>query len=389
MKYTLPLITLFIPLYLLAQNPIALEFEHDGLAREYLLYVPADYTPGDVLPLVFNFHGITSSAGEQYIYTGLLGSMNTVADTGHFFVCYPNGVKIPDDDGFEWNVGFAFSSTTADDVGFVERLIDTLHANYGIDQNRVYATGMSNGGYFAYRLACELSGRIQAVASVTGTIVPGEETQCRPERPVPVLQLHGTADPVVRFNGSQSGLSMDDLIKFWTDNNRCFTSDQDVFNFPNINTVDGSTVSKTTYTNCQGDNEVVFYRVEGGEHTWPGSSLTELGVTNQDIVASREIWEFFRPYSGPIVTSTEDIPQASFALQVQPNPFVDQIQLNTKTEAIQTIIVSDLLGRTVYQNHSLRTPQHQIPTTDWTPGLYLLRVETVSGAVSVQKIIKS
>ncbi len=388
MKNNLLLVLFLFPLISFAQTPEVGSFTHDGIERDYLVRLPTGFTPGESLPLVFNFHGIGSTSGEQFIYTGLLGGMNIVADTGNFIVCYPDGTRIPNDEGFEWNVGYRFSSTTADDVGFVDELIDTLHAKYQIDLNRVYATGMSNGGYLAYRLACELPHRIQAVASVTGSIVPEELMNCQPSRAVPVLQVHGTADPVVPINGFDHGLPIADVIQFWLDNNNCMSGTSTVVEFDDINQSDGSTVKKTTYADCSGTSQVLYYEVEGGEHTWPGSSLTDIGITNQDIVASREIWEFFLQYTAPIPVSTRDLGTATFNLQIQPNPFTDQVLVEVEEETLQSLVVTDLLGRTIYQNDKVQALQQAIPTSDWNSGIYLLRAETPSGAVSVHKIIK-
>ncbi len=118
-----------------------------------------------------------------------------VADTAGIVVVYPNGIDET------WNVS---STTGTDDVGFISALIDTVDYQYSIDLNRVFATGMSMGGFMSYRLACELSERIAAIASVTGlqAFYP-----CNPNRPVPILQFHGTADPVVPYAGVPATIS--------------------------------------------------------------------------------------------------------------------------------------------------------------------------------------
>ncbi|RMF00022.1 MAG: hypothetical protein D6772_06880, partial [Bacteroidetes bacterium] len=152
-----------------SQERIIGRITHDGLEREYRLYVPAAYDGQSPWPLVFNFHGFTSNAAQQEIYS----NMNTVADTAHFLVCYPEGI------GNAWNVGWSFGST-ADDVGFVDALIDSLSLAYELDAGRIYACGMSNGGFMSYRLACERSNRFAAIASVTGSMTRNYD--CEPTR---------------------------------------------------------------------------------------------------------------------------------------------------------------------------------------------------------------
>jgi len=138
-----------------AQN-IDASFTHDGILREYIVHLPTDYVQGNQLPVVLNLHGITSNASQQLFYS----NFNPVSDTGNFIVVYPEGTEIVGGTGRQWNVNFPFSTNNADDVGFISNLIDTLHADYNINLDKVYVTGMSNGGYMAYKLACELTDKI-------------------------------------------------------------------------------------------------------------------------------------------------------------------------------------------------------------------------------------
>ena len=276
-------------------------FIHDGIVREYQLYVPPNYTPGDQWPIVFNLHGITSNAAQQTFYT----AFNFVADTADFFVCYPEGTEIPGGSGRQWNVSFPLSTNTTDDVGFIDNLIDTLYAHYDINLDKVYVTGMSNGGYMGYKLACEITDRITAVASVTGSMVPVVADNCAPTQTIPIMQVHGTADPTVAYNGSNFGIPIEELVSQWVEHNQCALT-PDTFQFPDINTTDNCTMERIAYTNCDGDRKVYFYRVDGGEHTWPGASIN-ISVTNQDINASIEIWNFFNQYGVDIPTFNKEV----------------------------------------------------------------------------------
>ncbi len=212
---------------------------HDGLQRNYRLHLPTGYSADQEYPLVFNLHGFTSDALQQEFYSG----MNAVADTAGFIVCYPNGVNNA------WNVGWSFGST-ADDVGFIENLIQELAENYGIDTTRVYSCGMSNGGFMSYRLACELNDRIAAIASVTGGMFSGYLPQCEPGRPVPILEIHGTADDVVPYDGTPNvNAPVETTVNFWADNNGCAAM-PDGIPLPNTAPNDGSTAERFDYPGC-------------------------------------------------------------------------------------------------------------------------------------------
>lgn len=387
MKKILPIFAfLFLFTTLLsAQDKVEYSFDYDGLTRDYFVILPNGYTPGTPVPVVFNFHGITSSNEEQYGYTGLFGGFNEVADTGQFIVCYPNGTKIPNDTGFEWNVGFSFSTSTADDVGFVDALIDTLYADYNIDLNRLYATGMSNGGYFAYRLACELPERFQAIASVTGSIVPEEFAKCYPGTTIPVMQIHNTGDQVVPYNGFQHGTPIEEVIARWRQFDFC-SPVADTFAFPNIDLLDGSTVEKYSWTDCYANRQVVLYKVNGGDHTWPGSKLV-LAATNNDILASREIWEFFLQFNQPIAVSTQKPLQVLEELTFSPNPFQESLYIQSNGSQISAIQVFTTTGQLVHQSNRISSQNHQLSLENLNKGMYLVQVKTAKGS-QTHKVIK-
>jgi polyhydroxybutyrate depolymerase len=251
------------------------------------LYVPASYSPGNDLPLVLNFHGYTSNAWQQAFYS----NFNTVADAEGFIIVYPDGTL--DNQGTtHWNVGWGGS--TVDDIGFTSALIDSISAEYSINQDRVYSTGMSNGGFMSYQLACELSDRIAAIASVTGSMNLGWFNSCNPNHPMPVMEIHGTLDPTVSYNASSFTESIPDILDFWANFNNC-NSTPIISNVPDIITTDGCTAEHQIWENGDNGATVEHYKIIDGEHTWPGA-LAIAGVTNQDINASEKIWEFFNKY---------------------------------------------------------------------------------------------
>ena len=278
-------------MFAFSQQTINGSIIHDNLQRDYILYVPALYNSTNPTPLVFNFHGYTSNAFDQMWY----GDFRSIADTAGFIIAHPMGSL--DNSGItHWNVGWGGS--TVDDIGFTAALIDSLSANYNINQDRIYSTGMSNGGYFSYHLACNLSTKIAAIASVTGAMSQYTQTICNPSHPTPVMEIHGTADLTVPFNDIISGLG------YWRSYNNC-NPIADTTIIPDLVLGDWSTVEHIVFDN--GDNGVTteLFKVINGEHTWPGSNFSS-GVTNYDINASAEIWRFFSKYdiNGLINSST-------------------------------------------------------------------------------------
>lgn len=178
----------------ITQNTILGSFMHGGLQRAYRVYVPPAYNPTLSAPLIINLHGYGSNNIEQELYT----NFKPIADTAGFIIVHPNGT--PDfSNTLHWNT---FGTSTVDDVGFLSALIDTLSTQLNINQSRVYATGMSNGGFMSFQLACQLGNRIAAIASVTGTMTVTNLGTCQPARPLPVMQIHGTADATVPYLGN-------------------------------------------------------------------------------------------------------------------------------------------------------------------------------------------
>ena len=129
-----------------SQQTINASITHGGIQRDYILYVPANYTGTNAVPLILNFHGYTSNANAQMWY----GDFRSIADTVGFIIAHPMGT-LDNSGNTHFNVGWGGSSV--DDIGFTSALIDSISAAYSINLNRVYSTGMSNGGYFSYHLA--------------------------------------------------------------------------------------------------------------------------------------------------------------------------------------------------------------------------------------------
>ena len=293
-----------------AQTTTTHTLRHDGTQRTYRLFLPSGYAVGEAVPLVLNLHGRGSTGQEQQFYAGL----DLVADTAGFAVCYPDGL------GEEWNVGWSFGART-DDVGFLTTLIDTLQAAYGFDDSRTYSIGMSNGGFMSYVLACEIPERLAGIASVTGGMLAGRRTSCQPDVPMPVMQVHGTADGVVAYTGTDGvNEPTEATVAGWAALNGC-RQNPTTTPLPDAE-ADGLTSERVVYEDCAGEAEVQLIRVAGGGHTWPGSVIDIApGRTTYDFSASREIWTFLRRFSR--VTASALPPDGRTwtpALEVWPNP---------------------------------------------------------------------
>lgn len=353
-----------------AQVSFAESMPHDGQTRWYRIHLPPNYSTNSVLPCVLNFHGLGSNAQQQEIYS----QFNQVADTAHIIVVYPEGI-----DNI-WNVGFGGAN---DDVGFTSDLIDTLQARYNIDVESVFSTGMSNGGYMSHLLACELTDKIQAIASVTGSMVPAALSSCSPSDQIPVMQIHNTDDGTVPYNGGPFAAPIEDVVDFWVGYDNCQPAN--IVDIEDIDPTDGSTVERFDYLDCDSDNEVVFYKVTGGGHTWPGSPIP-FGITCQDFDASDEIWKFFYKYrSSNVVVSNNEISVAN-EVKITPNPFTDILTVNLPTQDLKVIQVLDLNGRVVATVNE-RNSSTTIDLQNYASGIYFVQA-VYENEVVVEKVVK-
>lgn len=350
-------------------------FYYDGILRDYRLYLPDDYDGSEAWPLVFNLHGYTSNAFQQELYT----QMNVIADTGRFLVCYPNGVNNA------WNVGLGLGGPDIDDAGFLNALLDTLFVHYAVDPSRVYSCGMSNGGYMSYKLACESADRFAAIASVTGSMVPAEAALCFPSRHMPVLEIHGTGDLVVPYEGLINSLSIPELLQFWTGQNGC-QGDPEVIPIPNTSITDGCTAELFQYNDCLDGTEVWHYKVTLGGHTWPGSFLI-VGVTNQDFNASSAIWEFFLRHTlnGPSAVGEQE--EEAFQPALYPNPFTEGFSVAIPEGRAFDISVWNYLGMRVW-NAENQVDGADISGAGWPAGAYWVSMLSSEGRRYTRMVVK-
>ena len=205
---------------------------------------------------------------------------------------YPRGGQRPNPDDQR-------PSNNADDVAFFNQMLDQIGTKFSVDSTRVYALGLSEGGFMSLRLGCALSDRIAAVGAV-GATMP-KTMICLPSRPVSAVMINGTSDPVVPYGGgteknlSLQTLSAEDSAKAWSKIDRC--SEKPEKSKESAHEKGGMETKIDTYTGCQQNAQVVLYSIKGAGNTWPGGEQYEpenaIGKTSPDPNANETLWSFF------------------------------------------------------------------------------------------------
>jgi polyhydroxybutyrate depolymerase len=255
-----------------------------GLSRTLNVHVPKSYDPTTAMPLVLNFHGYSSNASQE----DLLSQMSAKADAAGFIAIFPEGTNS------SWNAGACCGQAVTDgvdDIGFVKDILDTAASKLCVDEHRIYATGMSNGGFLSNRIGCELADRFAAIAPVAG--VTGVPT-CTPSRPVPVIHFHGTADTLVPYDGnaSMNFVAVPDDFAAWGARDACTDMPSTTFT--------AGDVTCSSYLHCGGGAAVTLCTVQNGGHTWPGGTpVPTLGYTTTNISATDTMWSFFQAHPLP------------------------------------------------------------------------------------------
>jgi polyhydroxybutyrate depolymerase len=257
-----------------------------GLMRSARVHVPASYDPAKGTPLIVNFHGYTSNGQQE----DFLSQMSAKSDAAGFIAIYPEGTGASP----SWNAGACCGEAAmngTDDIGFVKAILDTAADKLCIDAKRIFATGMSNGGFLSHRIGCELADRFAAVAPVAGVL--GVAT-CTPSRPMPIIHFHGTMDTLVPYDGSASMgfASVADTFAGWGTRNKCTDQPSETFRMADAHC--------SSYLACAGGAQVTLCTVDNGGHTWPGGTpIPGLGYTTTNISATDAMWSFFQAHPLP------------------------------------------------------------------------------------------
>lgn len=271
-----------------AQN---IPFEYDGTNRQYRIHIPDDLP--DQAPLVIALHGYSGNSNEMINSYGWI----ELADERGFVIACPNGTQDQFNNRF-WDVDYDFHQQfDIDDNGFLSALAVHLQGLHGLDPERTFVTGFSNGAEMCFQLACQEPGTFHAFAPIVGMMLDPLFNSCDPAIKRPILSLNGTDDDVTLFNGDMDNTggwgayhSIPDMMALWAD--ILETPDMERTFLPDTNPNDGSTVRLDVYTSSQNDRMLRYYLVEGGGHEWPGL------WGNMDIDAAVETWNFFDSVSG-------------------------------------------------------------------------------------------
>jgi polyhydroxybutyrate depolymerase len=319
----------------------------NDVSRSYTVHLPKGYDQGQHYPVLVLLHARNQDADNM----ARLTHFNQFADNDGVIAVYVNALR------GQWNIGVRpeQSSITprrgggrrggwggggwpgggggypgggqgggqnpeattrnrpepADDVAFLNQMLDALALKYSLDTRRIYAAGLEDGGFMALRVGCNMADRVAAVAAV-GAALP-KTMICLPSRAVPALFINGTDDPIVSDSGGNYKpgqfhvLSSEDSAKAWAKFDRCAEKPAQA-KIPPLQK--GGKETKTyTYSGCQDNAQVVLYSVKGGGSTWPGGeqymSEKEVGKTSDAINANESIWSFLATKKSAADSGTE------------------------------------------------------------------------------------
>ncbi len=269
----------------------------DGKKREFYLYSPSAIR-GERLPLIVAFHGGGGTAKGM----DRLTKLSKLSDKEHFLLVYPQGLRK------HWADGRTESGEA--DIKFVSTLIGDLAKEGLVDSSRVFATGISNGGFFSQYLAKKIPSQIAAVASVAATL-PDAYLRFEPTTPLPVLYILGTKDPLVPYKGGKIGgkilrgnrgsvVSAEDAVRFWRCNNGV-EAGEGRRTIVDDGSDDGMKITLHEFTSTDPRRDVAVYTIDGGGHTWPQGwqylPAFLVGDTSRSLNCNEAIWQFFKSHA--------------------------------------------------------------------------------------------
>ena len=367
--------TLIFTLCLLLSCQLTAQYDSifvDGLYRTYLLHLPSGYDGSTDLPLVIAMHGGFGSGPQLEIQSQL----SVKSDEAEFIVVYPEGVSSPLNIR-TWNAGGCCgyaANNDINDVGFISALIDSLANEIAIETHRVYATGMSNGAFMSFRLACEISEKIAAIAPVAGTM---NVNLCAPSRAVPIIQFHSFLDSNVPYlGGIGDGVSnhynppIDSVQNAWAVMNNCNIVNDTLHNDGNY--------TQIRWSDCDCGYEQQFYITTDGGHSWHGGMQTPVGDPPSEVINANDLmWDFFQLYSLECEsTSVETKLAEELKMTVFPNPAVNRISIKLPDMISPggRFNIYDPNGKFVLSEQVTST-SFQIDLSDLPDGLYFIRYQ--------------
>ena len=270
-----------------SQNTLFCELVWEDINREFYIVSPNDLTSDDQAPLLISLHGGADYADANMQYTGFLDILNEKS----FVAIFPQGTVAEGKGDTGWYAGGDCSGLEVCDLSFIERLIDYSVEDHNIDKDRVYVSGFSNGAFMVYTLACFLSNKIAAFAPVSGSMSPDDYQICNPQRPIPIIHIHGINDDSIPIQGSDYVTPLEDVSSFLSMINNCTQSS--IIDGEDINEDGYAWYSEISY-DCNEGVTVNFTYLENFGHNWP--SLESSKGSGADIDGASFIWEFLSAY---------------------------------------------------------------------------------------------
>lgn len=354
---------------------------HDGLTRTYTVRLPGSYNGIQPLPLVIAMHGGFGSGLQLENQSRL----SLKGEAEGFIVVYPDGTQGGALNFRTWNAGWCCGpsvTNNVDDVGFINALLDEVIAAYAVDTTRIYATGMSNGGFMAYRLACEMPQRIAAIAPVAASM---GMAQCTPSRPIPVLAIHSYLDSSVPYQGGVGdGVSghynspLDSVLNAWATHSDCVIRNDTMTN--------DALYTHVRWHECVCDHEMELYITQDGGHSWAGGGQgSAIGDPPSTAVSANDlIWAFFQRYSLACPLSTGLAQPVPSPPMLHADPARGTLQLTGPSAHVLTL--HDLSGRRVLDPVRIRADL-TVDVSYLPVGVYLWTLRTQNGRVHTGRIL--
>lgn len=332
---------------------------HNSVQRLFIQYLPNNYNSStESLPLVFVLHGLDGSA-QQITSSGF----NSIADTARFIPIYPQG-KLNGFGQASWNNGTMVASN-ADDVGFIDTLIQHFEQQYNINSQKIYVCGFSEGGIMTHRLGLELNHKIAAIASMAGTISTSDKLDFATQSsPMPLMHWHGTVDQTIPFYSPQVNTIelVYPSIGFWKVQNYCSVQDSTIIAIPDI-VQDNITVDRIVYEGCM-NAPLELWKFNNGYHAWYQKG-------ENDVDGASEFWNFFNQFENEVGSS--NLTETEINLNIYPNPSHGVIKIQSSFP-IEEISIYSLDGKLVFNENIMNLFTTEIKHNE--PGVYILKIHT-------------
>lgn len=335
--------------------------------RTYKQYLPAGLDPqNEQVSLVIILHGLGGTSNDM-----VGAGFNNIADTARVIALYPQG-KANAYGQNSWNNGTGLSST-ADDIGFMNSLIDSMIVNYNVNPARVYVSGFSMGSIMSYHLACALNMRVAAIGCMSGTMSTSDIQNYTPTYPTPVIHLHGTADGTVPYNsGALPTLSLvPETMAFWQNVHGCDAT-ADSTRITDVAS-DNITIDRFRYDNCNPTGSLELWRLNGADHVYLYQPIN-------DITEMMEVWLFLRRWSHSAPAPLAVSQLSANELSVAPNPSTGLFHLKSSLSTLFEI--QNIEGKTIVSGE-LTNGETIVDLNTAPAGVYFLKTAT-----TVSKLVK-